>query len=275
MCRATVTGKNLDIVKDLRRFGSAVGTSIYRTNHPVGVRVLAHADGLSLAMNLTDYLVLLESPAMRTLALVFFVWLLRVVIVFLRGASAQPSGPKPIRTMAVLGSGGHTAEMLQLLASMDLASYAPRDYVLATTDHTSAQKIEAFESERQQRRGAGPPEHKLLRLPRSREVGQSYATSVLTTLYALVHAVFLVLRRRPSLLLTNGPGTCIPICVVAYALRFLGIKHVTIIYVESIARVQTLSLSGKIMIRFADHFLVQWPSLAALHPRAKYIGRLC
>ena len=216
-----------------------------------------------------------ESPTTRILALAFLIWLLRVVIVFLQGASAHPSGPKPIRTMAVLGSGGHTAEMLQLLASMDLALYAPRDYVLATTDHTSAQKIEAFEAESKQRRGVGPTEHKLLRLPRSREVGQSYATSVLTTLYALAHAIILVLRRRPSLLLTNGPGTCIPIAVVSYALRLVGIKHVTIIYVESIARVQTLSLSGKIMIRFADHFLVQWPSLAALHPRAKYIGRLC
>ena len=237
---------------------------------------LLRVASVGVAMKLTEYVVPLESPAMRTLALILLWWLLRVVIVFLQGSSAQPSGPKPIRTMAVLGSGGHTAEMLQLLASMDLASYAPRDYVLATTDHTSAQKIETFEAERQQRRdNAGPPECELLRLPRSREVGQSYATSVLTTLYALVHAIFLVLRRRPSLLLTNGPGTCIPICVVAYALRFLGIKHVTIIYVESIARVQTLSLSGKIMIRFADHFLVQWPSLAALHPRAKYIGRLC
>ena len=57
--------------------------------------------------------------------------------------------------------------MLQLLASMDLALYAPRDYVLATTDHTSAEKIVAFEAERSQGcGGAGPTEHRLLRLPR-------------------------------------------------------------------------------------------------------------
>ena len=29
------------------------------------------------------------------------------------------------------------------------------------------------------------------------------------------------------------------------------------------------------MIRFADHFLVQWPELTKKYPRAQYIGRLC
>ena len=65
-------------------------------------------------MSLT-YLVPFEST--HIFALVFLFWLLRVVIIFLQGSSSHPSGPKPIRTMAVLGSGGHTAEMLQLLAS--------------------------------------------------------------------------------------------------------------------------------------------------------------
>jgi len=111
-------------------------------------------------------------------------------------------------------------------------------------------------------------------LPRSREVGQSYATSVLTTMYALVHAVVLVLRSRPSLLLCNGPGTCIPIAAVAIGLRWLGIKYVTVMYVESICRVESLSLSGKLLLPFADHFLVQWPNLVSKYPRARYIGRL-
>ena len=37
-----------------------------------------------------------------------------------------------------------------------------------------------------------------------------------------------------------------------------------------------LSLSGKILIRFADQFLVQWPQLADKYPgKARYIGRVC
>ena len=56
-------------------------------------------------------------------------------------------------------------------------------------------------------------------IPRSREVGQSWLTSNFTTLQALAPAAFIVLRRRPRLLLVNGPGTCIPICAAAFVFR--------------------------------------------------------
>ena len=196
-------------------------------------------------------------------------WLLRITYVVLHGRSSQPAGDPPVHTMAVLGSGGHTAEMIALLESLDDAIYSPREYVIADTDHTSADRIAAFEQSR-----PAPSFPRLLSLPRSREVGQSYISSVATTMYALVHAVVLVFRSRPSLLLCNGPGTCIPVCAAALGLRLLGVKYVTIVYVESIARVQTLSLSGRILLPIADHFLVQWPALAEKFPRAKCIGRL-
>jgi len=204
------------------------------------------------------------------LALGLAAWLLRVVVVVRSRRAARPAGPPPICTMAVLGSGGHTAEMISLLKTMDPAKYAPMLYVIATTDSTSLQRIETFESER-----PTPAPYRILRIPRSREVGQSYVTSAFTTLYALVFAVGVVLRARPSLLLCNGPGTCIPICASALLLRVLGIKYVTIIYAESVCRVKSLSMSGKIMIHFADQFLVQWPQMAKLFPKATYIGRVC
>ncbi len=49
-----------------------------------------------------------------------------------------------------------------------------------------------------------------------------------------------------------------------------------IVFIESIARVTTLSLSGKILYkaRLADGFFVQWPKLATAYPRANFVGRL-
>ena len=41
---------------------------------------------------------------------------------------------------------------------------------------------------------------------------------------------------------------------------------------ESIARVKSLSLSGKLLYPIADKFMVQWPDLLAKYPRARYIG---
>jgi beta-1,4-N-acetylglucosaminyltransferase len=205
-----------------------------------------------------------------------------------------------VKTMIVLGSGGHTAEMLKLLTSLDLERYTPRCYVIAATDNHSMTKMEQFESAHNRshfsdntKSGTKKLEEKMKEaqkvkgletdwtnvravvIPRSREVGQSYISSVWTTLVALKQALAVVFYHRPNLLLCNGPGTCVPICAAAYLLKFLGLKDVRIIYVESIARVETLSLSGKILYYLANHFLVQWPQLRNKYRHAEYIGRLC
>lgn len=58
--------------------------------------------------------------------------------------------------------------------------------------------------------------------------------------------------------------------------RLLGIAGGRIIYVESIARVYRLSLTGKILYhcRIADQFFVQWEELQRTHRRSLYVGRL-
>jgi beta-1,4-N-acetylglucosaminyltransferase len=47
------------------------------------------------------------------------------------------------------------------------------------------------------------------------------------------------------------------------------------VYVESFARVQSLSMSGRIMYHAADKFVVQWEGLRARYPRAVYAGVMC
>lgn len=111
-------------------------------------------------------------------------------------------------------------------------------------------------------------------VPRARKVGQDWVSSCFTTLWALVFSVLSVNRHRPNLILTNGPGTCIPVCLVALLLRILGICRNRVVYVESLCRVKSLSLSGRILYHFADDVIVQWPDLLKAHPRCKYLGRL-
>ncbi|KAJ6658438.1 hypothetical protein lerEdw1_020142 [Lerista edwardsae] len=75
-------------------------------------------------------------------------------------------------------------------------------------------------------------------------------------------------------ILCNGPGTCVPICISALLLKMLGLKRLTIVYVESLCRVENLSLTGKILYRFSDHFIVQWPALKEKYPKSVYLGRI-
>ncbi len=108
-------------------------------------------------------------------------------------------------------------------------------------------------------------------------MGQPYSSSAWTTLLALADAARLVAFARPQLLLCNGPGTCLPLAACACALRCVGTRWVCgVVYVESVARVQRLSLTGALLyrLRLADAFFVQWEALARRHPRALCLGKL-
>lgn len=189
----------------------------------------------------------------------------------------SPRAPVPRRSLSLLvvaGSGGHTTEILRLLENLSNA-YSPRHYIVADTDEMSTHKINSFEQIRADRNPSATfPEYYVHRIPRSREVQQSWLSSVLTTLYSMWLSFPLTYRVKPDLVLCNGPGTCVPICISALLLGILGIKKVIIVYVESICRVEHLSLSGKILFHLSDYFIVQWPTLKEKYPKSVYLGRI-
>ncbi|XP_063722542.1 UDP-N-acetylglucosamine transferase subunit ALG14 homolog [Symsagittifera roscoffensis] len=170
------------------------------------------------------------------------------------------------RTLVVLGSGGHTTEMLRLLDHMQKEIYNPRYYFLANTDHMSIKKLKL--------RSVDPNCIQLI--PRSREVGQSYLTSIFSTLLACLSTIPRALWINPDLLMVNGPGTCLPVCIAALITNMLTFNRVTIVFVESICRTETLSLTGKILYRLniADMFFVQWERLKLTYPKCTYVGRV-
>jgi len=174
-----------------------------------------------------------------------------------------PSGK--VRTTLVLGSGGHTAELLGLVKSLDPLLYSPRTYYLAVTDKFSEQKAKVLEENLK----AG--EYSIVRVPRAREVGQSLISSLPSTLLAGLACIPPLIRAPPQLLLCNGPGTCLPLIVLARILS--TISPCTIVYVESVCRVTSLSLTARLASPFVNKILVQWPELAEAYSNTTYIGR--
>lgn len=178
---------------------------------------------------------------------------------------------KPAKTLIVLGSGGHTAEMMAIVKQLNKANYSPRYYILASTDRTSATKVLDYEEPT-----TSTSDYEIFRINRSRHVGQSYISSVFTTIYSIVEAIPMVAKLQPDLILCNGPGTCVPICLIAFGLKIVGIlgARCKIVFVESFCRVKSISLTGKILIYFVDSFVVQWPELIKFSPKVQYFGRL-
>lgn len=196
---------------------------------------------------------------------------LRLFFIYCKLGNGVVLGKQNASVLAIAGSGGHTTELLRLVSVLQQDRYKPRHYVVALSDGMSSAKISAFENER---KSIENQDYFLQRIPRSREVSQSWITSVGTTFYALLHSFPIVLRTKPDIILCNGPGTCIPLCAVGFLFKILGISNCQIIFVESFCRIQSLSLSGKILYYFADKCFVQWPALKEKYPKTEYMGRI-
>ena len=78
--------------------------------------------------------------------------------------------------------------------------------------------------------------------------------------------MILYLKVKPDIVISTGALATVPICLIS---KMFNKK---IIYIESFARIYDPSLTGKIMYRFADVFIIQWKELKKFYPKAKYFG---
>ncbi len=94
------------------------------------------------------------------------------------------------------------------------------------------------------------------------ELLPEYERSPLRAIRNVVQAARLVLRRRPRTVVTSGAGVVAPFCLLA---RLAGAR---LVFVETMARVNSPSMTARLLSRVAERVLVQWPELAPALPRA-------
>lgn len=76
-----------------------------------------------------------------------------------------------------------------------------------------------------------------------------------------------VRRERPDVILSTGAALAVPFFLAG---KLFGAR---LVFVESITRTTSLSLSGRLVRPLSDAFFVQWPDLAKAK-RARFEGRL-
>ncbi|MCJ1434919.1 UDP-N-acetylglucosamine transferase subunit [Xylographa pallens] len=164
-------------------------------------------------------LILDNRLALSLLILVAVVLLFLIRLALLLPALSPRPPPRrcgtPTRLLIVLGSGGHTAEMLSLLQDLPPTSYTHRSYVVSSGDDFSAAKAIAFEADLAAKcttanapahahatatngtRRASYGSYDIAFVPRARRIHQPLLTTPMDALRCL-WACFAVLR-RPSL----------------------------------------------------------------------------
>jgi len=97
--------------------------------------------------------------------------------------------------MIILGSGGHTGEILIMLKKLELEKFSRIFFVSSHNDKNSENKAKEYLALNEKEN----KNIKFLRVYRSRNVGQSYLTSILTTIISIINSFYLLLITRPNL----------------------------------------------------------------------------
>jgi beta-1,4-N-acetylglucosaminyltransferase len=153
-----------------------------------------------------------------------------------------PAGDEP-RVLLVASSGGHLLELLELANQ-----YQSHRRQWVTFDKPDARGLLIGESVT------------FAYGPTNRHLGNLFRNLVL--------AFRVIVRVRPDAVITTGAGVGVPFLYVA---RVFGKRA---IYVESLARVDRLSLSGRLVYPVATDFFVQWPELSERYRKGRYAGAI-
>jgi beta-1,4-N-acetylglucosaminyltransferase len=196
----------------------------------------------------------------------------------------------------VLGSGGHTTEMLETIRRKWVPqANMHRRYLVTTGDQDSINRVlelellmhRCFPDERSGTRDT-------FEVPRARKVHQPFWTAPFTCLNTAIHTINALtaepnarpttrhgnMFKYPHVVITNGPATGFIVCLVAHLLKIFYLvprNRLKMVYVESWARSRSLSLTGRLFLwtGIADLFGVQHEELARrIGDPAVYVGQI-
>ncbi|CAJ2511247.1 Uu.00g068720.m01.CDS01 [Anthostomella pinea] len=263
--------------------GRQIQTSIAEAI-PALVRLILYFGGMSLGMvfiaAVTDFINARTPRAVMCAILVILFclgyWMTMTTLNGLvRSGSAH-------YVLMICGSGGHTAEMIGMIErSIRPEDSSHRRWAVGIGDEMSFGKVMAFERRLMQRFShleLDSGTFDIVWFERARVVHQSWLTTPFTAVLSMI-GIFRILitpaHRRPAsafrfpgVIVTNGPGTGFLFLLAARVLKTFHVvpkSHMKTIFVESWARIKTLSLTGKLIHRckLADVFIVQSRGLTA------------
>ena len=97
-------------------------------------------------------------------------------------------------------------------------------------------------------------------------VGECNRQHPLRVIRVLCQCIKIAYSERPAVTISTGAAPGFLFCLIA---KIFGAR---IVWVDSIANIERLSLSGRMVRPFADLVLTQWPELAKKYRNVEYAG---
>jgi beta-1,4-N-acetylglucosaminyltransferase len=160
----------------------------------------------------------------------------------MRVSRHRNSGPRP-DLLLVCSPGGHLLELLSLRSAWTPFSRAW--VTLAGDDTRSLLRGERVFFAR------GPTERNAINFLRN-----------------LVIASRVIGALRPAVVVSTGAAVAVPFAWVG---RLRGAR---VVYIESLTRIESPSLTGRLVMPVADRIYVQWPQLVGRVRRARFAGSI-
>ncbi len=150
---------------------------------------------------------------------------------------------KKLKICLAASAGGHLSQLLAIQEA-----WTGRDLVWVSTGEMVREKLRA--------------------LGKTYIVGESNRRQLFKTLAVMGRCFWIVWKEKPQLVVSTGAAAGFWICLWG---KLLGAK---VIWLDSIANAECLSLSGRLIRPFADLVLSQWPDVAAKYPNVEYRGEV-
>ena len=143
----------------------------------------------------------------------------------------------------IASSGGHLEQINQLKGIMDIYNYF---YVTEKTKATIQIKEKKYF---------------IIDNPR-----KNIFVFIIRMIILIFQSLKIFLNEKPDIIISTGANITIPMCFIAKVFR----KKV--VFIESFAKIDKPSKTGKILYKIADLFIIQWKALEKYYPNAVYGG---
>lgn len=85
-------------------------------------------------------------------------------------------------------------------------------------------------------------------------------------LFNIIKSFIIFIKFKPDYIISTGTHTAVPMIMIAHLF-----KKKTI-WIETMANINTPTKAGSIVYKYVDKFIVQWPEMLEVYPKAEYWG---